>query len=113
MNGLPSSKIFAPPKNKLTCPEECTTCQLTTKTNKYLTKQTVYKITCTYCSKVYIGETARTVGSRIKEHLRMKKQTVYMHLITHDLNPSNNPPISWEILHYNLSKQSERRTIEA
>ena len=30
----------------------------------------IYCITCTYCSKLYIGETGRRLGNRFREHLR-------------------------------------------
>ena len=62
---------------------------------------------------MYIGETARTIGSRIKEHLRMKNQTVYVHLLTHSVNPQEGTPILWQILHSNVSKHNERKIIEA
>ena len=113
MNGPPSSKIFAPPRSKLTCPDECTTCQISSKTNRCQTKHTVYKITCNHCNKVYIGETARTVGSRIKEHLRMRKQTVYTHLLTHNINLNDHDLVSWEILHSHYTNSYERKIIEA
>ena len=51
----------------------------------------MYYIACcliiTIDNLIYIGETGRTIGSRIKEHIRMKKLTVFMHLKTHILNP--------------------------
>ena len=43
----------------------------------------VYIIECTHCHLVYIGEMSRTVGSRIKEHVRMEKLTIYQHLVKH------------------------------
>ena len=30
----------------------------------------IYCITCTYCKKLYIGETGRRLGDRFQEHLR-------------------------------------------
>ena len=30
----------------------------------------IYCITCTYCNKLYIGETVRRIGDRFREHLR-------------------------------------------
>ena len=30
----------------------------------------IYCITCTYCKKLYIGETGRRLGDRFREHLR-------------------------------------------
>ena len=34
------------------------------------TAYVIYCITCTYCSKLYIGETGRRLGDRFREHLR-------------------------------------------
>ena len=33
-------------------------------------RQVIYCITCTYCKKLYIGETGRRLGDRFREHLR-------------------------------------------
>ena len=30
----------------------------------------IYWITCTYCNKLYIGETGRRLGDRFREYLR-------------------------------------------
>ena len=113
MNGRPSSKVFAPSREKLNCPDHCETCNLVLKTNCCLTKYVVYQIICSNCNITYIGETGRTVGSRIKEHLRMKKQTVFLHLKSHIDNPFKESPISWKILHSNIKSHSERKIIEA
>ena len=31
---------------------------------------TIYCITCTFCKKLYIGETGRRLGDQLREHLR-------------------------------------------
>ena len=113
MNGRPSSKVFAPSREKLNCPDDCETCKLTLKANCCFTKHVVYQIVCSNCNITYIGETGRTVGSRIKEHLRMKKQTIFVHLKSHSDNPFEECPISWKILHSNIKSHSERKIIEA
>ena len=82
-NGTPSAREFAPPKQKLNCMEECETCKSGKKSNQCLRKNAVYEITCSHCGILYIGETGRTIGTRIKEHLTMEKQTVYKHLESH------------------------------
>lgn len=56
------------------CPETCEICTSAKKINKCLSKNCVYIIECTHCHLVYIGETSRTVGSGIKEHVRMEKK---------------------------------------
>ena len=63
---------------------------------------------------LYIRYTSRTVGSRIKEHVRMEKQTIYHHLVKH----TNTPilmlkDISWDILHNNIPQHQTRKIIEA
>ena len=74
MTGRPLSSIFRPPKEQQKCPETCETCISAKKVNKCLSKSCVHIIECTHCHLVYIGETSRTVSSRIKEHVRMEKQ---------------------------------------
>ena len=60
-----------------------------------------------------MGETGRTMRSRIKEHLRMDKQTVHVHLRTHNIDPQSESTISWKILHSNINYRYEREVIEA
>ena len=43
----------------------------------------------------------------------MKAQPVYVHLVTHNVNPQEGTPISWQILHSNVNKHNERQIIEA
>lgn len=113
MNGQPLSRTFVPSKEKQNCPKDCCTCKLSLKLNRCLVKHTVYRIICSHCDSVYIGETGRSTGSRMKEHLRMKKQTVYIHLKSHNIDPQIGSPISWEIIHSNVRNYRERKVIEA
>ena len=87
MTGRPLSSIFRPSKEQQKCPEACETCTSAKKVNKCLSKNSVYIIECTHCHLVYIEETSRTVGSRIKEHVRMEKPTIYQHLVRHTNTP--------------------------
>ena len=66
-----------------------------TRGKKCLMKSVLYKIKCKHCFSFYIGETARTIGSRIKEHVR--SQTVFYHLKTHVNNPTKENCIEWKI----------------
>ena len=43
----------------------------------------------------------------------MSKQTIYLHLKSHDINPTDEPSISWELLHRNIQASSESKIIEA
>ena len=113
INGLSLARVFAPRKESLDCKPNCETCSMALKSNKCFKKNVVYQISCCYCDLKYIGETGRTIGSRIKEHLKMSKQTVYVHLKSHGLNPQEGTHITWEIVHSNLKYYNERKTIEA
>ena len=111
INGQPLSKVFAPPKTKQNCQSECEMCKLSSKPNLCLKKNVLYKIECSICGIVYIGETGRTIRSRIKEHLTMEKQTVYKHLESH--KKSRLPTIKWMILHANIVNDAVRKYVEA
>ncbi|EYC25395.1 hypothetical protein Y032_0012g1863 [Ancylostoma ceylanicum] len=42
----------------------------------------IYQLQCLTCSETYIGETGRTLGVRIKEHLADKYATIIIHVYT-------------------------------
>ncbi len=65
------------------------------------------------CGIVYIGETSRTIGTRVKEHLTMNKQTVYKHISNHTNSRRKDPKITWKILHNNIRNHGERKYVEA
>ena len=73
VNGKPSSRVFAPRKERLECPQSCQTCKSAKRSNRCQIKNVVYEITCQQCGTVYVGETSRTVGSRSKFHLSFNK----------------------------------------
>ena len=50
---------------------------------------------------MHVGETRRTMRSRIKEHLRIDKQTFHEHLRTHNIDLQSESKICWKILHSN------------
>ena len=60
---------------------------------------------------MYIGATSRTIGTRIKEHLTIDKQTVYKHLSSHS-NKQEDFQITWKILHANIRNLDERKYVE-
>jgi hypothetical protein len=66
-----------------------------------------------HCGRVYVGETGRTIGSRIKEHLKMDKQTVYKYIESHTSGRPDQSIIIWKILHKNVRYQDQRKCIEA
>ena len=112
VNGRSSASVFKAPRDRQLCPDNCDTCSAAKVTNRCLAKNCVYKINCRHCQLIYIGESSRTIGSRLKEHLRMQKQTIYVHLATHSKIPSLSD-ISWEVLHNNIQALNTRRIVEA
>ena len=96
MNGTPLSKRCAPPKNKLhaLCKRSwklqgCNKDQSMFEKERRLqgrregggrgggaTALVVCQITCKSCGLLYIGETGRTIESRIKENLTVEKRRV-------------------------------------
>ena len=112
MNGRTSASVFKAPKDKQLCPNNCDTCSAAKVAKRCFVKNCVYKIDCRHCHHIYIGESSRTIGSRLKEHIRMQKQTVYVHLATHKKSPSLSD-ISWEVLHSHIQAFNTRKIVEA
>ena len=50
------------------------------------TKNIIYLITCKICERVYVGQSKRTVRSRITEDLTGVKEFLYLHSKTHDVD---------------------------
>ena len=115
LNGKPLSKVFSAPKDRMNCPEECKTCKSAKDLNNCFKKNVVYEKCCSHCGSLYVGETGRTIGSRIKEHLKMNKQTVYKHIMNHKRvkeQPSYSD-ITWKIIYGNIQNHRQRKCIEA
>jgi hypothetical protein len=53
-------------------------------------------------SSLYVGETGRTIGSGIKEHLKIDEQTVYKHIKSHKSGRPDQSDITWKTLHKNV-----------
>ena len=86
---------------------------MTSKPNRCYLKGVVYKIVCNICGKIYIGETGRSIGTRIKEHLYKKSYSAVQAHFDEEhcgLQPAFN--INWEILHTGLSHFNRRKTLE-
>ena len=115
VNGKPLSQVFSAPKGQMNCPNKCETCKSAKKSNQCLKKNVIYEINCSHCGNLYIGETGRTIGSRIKEHLSMDKQTVFKHIMSHKSKKDkpNQEDITWRIIHKNIRYNDERKCIEA
>ena len=64
-------------------------------------------ITCGVCGMVYVGETNRTIRSRIKEHTNNMSSLVFLHMSNHD----DSLEFKWTIID-RVPDTSERKTME-
>ena len=110
-SGKSLRKYFHPPKQRLTCNNQCDTCKISEKKNHCYCKNVIYKINCLLCDRVYIGETSRCIKTRIKEHLPTKTSAVYNHFL--DCHNDTRKQISWSILHFGLHNFKKRMIVEA
>jgi hypothetical protein len=106
----PLSSLLRPPRGNSLCDDNCNTCSCAEKPGFCFLKNVVYLISCVHCSETYIGETGRTVNSRIREHLSRPSSAVFRHLLQHG-DPDWNS-ISWKILHKNVRGTSVRKRVE-
>jgi len=107
----PLSEQFKPAKEQLLCKANCATCPTAIKKDMCMRKFAVYHIQCLHCQCVYIGETERTVGTRIKEHLgRDLNSKVVKHM--KKCCPADPDNIAWKILSFHRSP-SNRKTAES
>ena len=58
-------------------------------------KNVTYEITCTICNETYIGETGRTIRTRIKEHIKQKESEVFKHFHNTHKIPPEHQLIKW------------------
>lgn len=75
----PLHRQLGPLRDKPTCKPNCKICTLCMKPYCCLQKNVIYKVECTLCNKVYIGETGRQLKSRIKEHFTQAKSAIHSH----------------------------------
>ena len=92
--------------------ENCVACECGFYKNQCNVKNCIYLIECmnSNCHKIYIGETSRTIRSRINEHLKRNDSEVFQHLVTHEVVSPN--VIRWKILHKGLSNSTTRKLVE-
>ena len=113
-SGKKLKEIFHPPKERLCCPAACETCKLSNKPNLCSLKNIIYEIECKLCSQLYIGETGRSAGTRIKEHISGSHPSAVK---DHFRNSHNlldfSGSVSWRILHRGVASGHKRKSIEA
>lgn len=91
----PLSWQFRPPRETQECPPGCLGCKTAVKPACFL-KAAVYEVTCSVCGAKYIGQTERTMRSRILEHLKTPTSHVYAHMQTHGANHQTS--LTWRVL---------------
>ena len=74
-------------------------------------KFVVYFIECRLCSATYVGETRRTMRSRLHEHLASPTSNVFRHL-NQDHSRAEPGDIHWSILHAGVTRYDVRRRLE-
>ena len=63
------------------CPDdECVVCQQYDGRGRCKQREVIYQVTCSECEERYIGETARSLGERIQEHVKEKSSAVNEHM---------------------------------
>jgi len=107
----PLSKQFRPPREEQHCKDGCLSCKCAVVPNNCLRKNLVYRIQCLICRKIYIGETYRTINSRVKEHLgEDKKSKVFLHL--QKCCSVSHANIQWKVLGH-FKERDKRLSAEA
>ena len=97
------------PRNTLQCGVPC----ICDGKNLCLLKNVVYMIACHLCESTYIGETHRTLRSRIREHLTQKSSFVWLHFDQLHKRRPNSMDISVKVLDANFADTYQRKASEA
>ena len=106
------SSILCPRRERACIFVNCKYCFSSMHDEDCFTKCCVYFVECVICKASYVGETFRTVRSRLREHVSCETSLVFQHLRIHTANPDLNA-IRWTIAHRGLRNQELRRKIEA
>ena len=105
------SNLLKPARDKPRCPEHCITCNNSSRPNQCQVKACVYRITCNLCAAVYVGETGRSMATRLHEHRTRPSSLVFQHYATsHHTTPND---YTWCVLHPALSHTNHRRRVES
>jgi hypothetical protein len=74
---------FRGERDTMTCPANCSACRTAFMKGKCFSKFVVYQIICDLCGAFYVGQTERTIRTRIHEHITSKLSHVYLHMMSH------------------------------
>ena len=107
----PLSHRFRQRKELPSCAMQCWTCKTAEHAGNCFRKFSVYELQCTVCPKKYIGQTCRTIRSRLKEHCTSLSSAFYQHTQEQHHTPPEDC-MKWKILavERNITK---RRSLEA
>ena len=93
----PLGRRWRQTKERPQCDPRCWSCAAGEVRGKCYTKGVVYRLTCTQCGSMYVGQTARTIKSRLKEHLSSSSSAFHQHVMEmHDVMPDE--CFKWRIL---------------
>ena len=107
-------RIFHPPKERQICDNKCKTCPSNANGRKEcLTKHVIYEISCSVCSKIYIGESSRIIKQRILEHMNVnnKSSAVVQHFLT--VHADTPIAFNWKVIHRGLYIYIKRLILES
>ena len=107
----PTTSLLALHRGPLCTFPNCKFCASATNQEDCFIKQCIYFISCVTCSASYIGETGRTMRSRLREHVSSQTSAVFRHLLSHDPSPDLSS-IRWTILHRNMRSIHQRKALE-
>jgi hypothetical protein len=101
---------FRPTRELPNCPSICAACATASVKGTCFRKHVVYIIRCGMCNASYIGQTDRTIRTRILEHIGHNSSAVHAHMATH--GPDNSSNFRWSILASHPDNEA-RQAIEA
>jgi len=96
VNQKPLARLFRENRETVNCPRGCHSCLTARHPGNCLTKFVVYEIKCNICNAVYIGETSRSIRSRVLEHGTAETSHVHMHMVQHGSQHSYS--FTWRII---------------
>lgn len=105
------SSILRPLRGRQCFYENCIYCA-SSFNNDCFCKFCVYFVSCNTCDASYVGETSRTIRSRLREHVTSPTSHVFQHLRSHSAIPKITE-IRWNIIHRGLRSTKLRQMIEA
>ena len=105
------SSILRPRRSSFCSVHNCKFCLISKNGDDCNCKFVVYFIECCFCSATYVGETKRTMRSRLREHLTSPTSNVFLHLRNQHAT-ADPSALSWSILHAGVTRCDVRRRLE-